>query len=139
MSSWPQLDSYLVDLTHRLGGQAYVFSDGGKLQLSPAEPHEGSRAASFERPCFTVRAIFGPECLHNGRWKRHLHHERGNWFVAEKVLAAYHLIVVFDEDYVNDEWIDVTLDHARPILAGIIPTLPPLDGGGRGMAAEGEP
>jgi hypothetical protein len=135
MSSWRQLDSYLDDLTHRLGGQAYVFSDGGKLQLSPREPHGGARLASFERACATVRSIFGADCLHNGKWKRQLHHEQDNWFVAEKVLSAYHLIVLFDEDYVNDEWIAVTLDHARPVLAGIIPTLPPLDGGGRGAEA----
>jgi hypothetical protein len=138
MSSWRQLDAYLGDLTHRLGGQAYIFSDGGKLQLSPEAPHEGARLAAFERACATVRSIFGPDCLHNGKWRRHLHHEAANWFVAEKVLAAYHLIVVFDDEYVNDEWIAATLDHARPVLAGIIPTLPPLDGGGRGAeVAEG--
>jgi len=61
-----------------------------------------------------------------------------NLLAIAGVLAAYHLIVVFDEDYVNDEWIGATLDHARPVLAGLIPTLPPLDGGGRSAdVAEG--
>jgi hypothetical protein len=138
MSSWRQLDSYLGDLTHRLGGQVYVFSDGGKLQLSPPREHHGPRLASFERACATVRSIFGADCLHNGKWRRHLHHEPDNWFVAEKVLSTYHLIVLFDEEYVNDEWIGATLDHARPVLAGIIPTLPPLDGGGRAADATEE-
>ena len=139
MSTWLQLDSYLDDLAHRLGGQAYIFSDGAKLQLSPPRPHDPESLRLFDRACGTVRSIFGPDCLHSGKWRRHLHHEEGNWFVAESVLAAYHLIVVFDADYVTDEWIGVTLDRARPVLAGIIPTLPPLDGGGRAAAAEGEP
>jgi hypothetical protein len=139
MSSWRQLDSYLADLTHKVGGQAYVFSDGGKLQLSPPETYGEDRLALFNRACDTVRAIFGPDCLHSGKWKRHLHHKRDNWFVAEPVLAAYHLIILFDADFTTDEWIGATLEHARPILADLIPTLPPLDGGGRTVAAEGEP
>jgi hypothetical protein len=139
MSSWKQLDGYLGALAQRVGGQAYVFSDGGKLQLSPPAPHPPERQAQFERACDTVRSIFGADCLHSGKWKRHLHHEAGNWFVAEQVLAAYHLIVLFEDDFTTDEWIGVILDHARPVLAGLIPTLPPLDGGGRSVAAEGEP
>jgi hypothetical protein len=139
MSSWKQLDMYLGELTHKVGGQAYVFSDGGKLQLSPPQTHDPERLKAFDRACDTVRGIYGADCLHSGKWKRHLHHEEGNWFVAEQVLAAYHLIVLFDADYTTDEWIGGILDHARPILADLIPTLPPLDGGGRSVAAEGEP
>jgi len=139
MSSWKQLDVYLKELTHKVGGQTYVFSDGGKLQLSPPKPHEAQQLARFDRACDSVRAVHGADCLHSGKWKRHLHHEEGNWFVAEPVLAAYHLIVLFDADYTTDEWIGVILEHARPVLADLIPTLPPLDGGGRSVAAEGEP
>ena len=139
MSSWKQLDGYLGELTHKVGGQAYVFSDGGKLQLSPPELPGTERLALFDKACDTVRAIYGADCLHNGKWKRHLHHEEGNRFVAEPVLAAYHLIVIFEADFTTDEWIGVILDHARPVLADLVPTLPPLDGGGRSVAAEGEP
>jgi hypothetical protein len=134
MSSWRQLDAYLGDLTHRLGGQAYVFSDAGNLQLSPPTLHAAERLAGFDRACATVRSTFGPDCLHSGKWRRHQHHEPNNWFVAEKVLTSYHFIVLFDEEYVNDEWIAATLDHARPVLAELIPGLPPLDGGGRSAA-----
>jgi hypothetical protein len=137
VSTWEQLDSYLGGLTHQLGGMAYIFGDGGLLQLSPEGPHDPALVARFEQACRTVKEVFGPDCLKTGHWKRHIDDAAANRFVAEPVLSAYHLIVLFEDQLTSTEWMVHALDHARPILAGIISGLPPLDGGRRaGSAAE---
>jgi hypothetical protein len=139
MSTWEQLDTYLDGLTRRLGGAAYVFSDSGKLQLSPPGDLSKTLAPRFEGAVVTLRELFGKDCLKNGHWKRHLHHQDENWFIAEPVLSAYHLIVLLTEDYSADDWMKHVLDQARPILADIIARLPPLDGGRRAVPVEQSP
>jgi hypothetical protein len=139
MSSWEDLDGYLKNLTRQVGGEAYIFSDSGKLVLS-AEGHDAPWATSrFERAFATVEAEFGKDCLRRGSWRRRLHHEPNNWFLAEPVIKAYHLIVLFQSDYASDEWIARVLDKARPILAEIVVGLPPLDGGRRALSAKNVP
>lgn len=132
MSSWEELDGYLEDLARRLGGVAYLFADSGKLKLSPPGEQAPELMERFERACAIIRETFGADCLGRGTWRRLLHHEAGSSFVAEPVLLAYHLIVVFPSEYTADEWVFRVLDRARPILAEIVSGLPPIDGGGRG-------
>ena len=52
MSTWEQLDSYLDDLTRRLGGGDYLFSDSGNLKLSPPGDQRPEVIARFELPAF---------------------------------------------------------------------------------------
>jgi hypothetical protein len=138
MRSWEQLDHYLDGLTRRLGGMAYLFSDAGKVQLSPPRDHQASALVRFEQASATVRELFGADCFKRGRWKRHLHHQDGNWFMAEPLLA-YHLVVLFDAEYSDDVWLTHVMDHARPVLIDLIAGLPPLDGGRQAIALERDP
>jgi hypothetical protein len=135
-SAWAKLDIYLAGLTARLGGAAYLFSDSSKVQLSPPEDHAASLLARFERACRALQDLFGADCLARASLKRHLHREPHNWFAAEPVLAAYHLIVVYHDDFASDEWTAHFLDHARPVLEDLVTDLPPLDDGHGRAAAQ---
>ena len=119
-------------LTGQLGGDAYLFADGGKLTLSPPNDLPENLMVRFERAFSALAGVIGRDSLRRGTWKRHLSHDQDNWFAAEPVLGGYHLILLFDADYTSDAWISHRLDKARPALEAIVAGLPPLDGGRRG-------
>jgi hypothetical protein len=138
-TAWDKLDIYLGGLTGRLGGAAYLFGDSGKVQLSPPEEHGPSFIARFERAYQTLEETFGQDCLARSTSKQHLHRQADNWFVAEPVLAAYHLIVLFNGDFAPDQWMAHLLDHERPVLEDLVTDLPPLDDGTGRAAAQRRP
>jgi len=130
MSEWEELDQYLYLLTQEIGGVYYILSDAGRWKLSPRRKLGKATQNRFQRAFLDLQMEYGDDFLRRGRAKRHFQVSGDNLFVAEPLLNAYLLIVIFNKE-INEMKAQSVLDRNNPALCRMISGLPPIDGGGK--------
>lgn len=139
MDPWIALEAYLDGLLRRVDGDAYVLLDWNGVPLLPWFENVHF-LEEFRRANEVLEATFGLDFLRRRAARQHLHEEPRFSFVAQPLLSAYLLILVFTDKFRRGGPPDLArvsweIDKSLVTLRELVRNLPPDSGGGGPGAA----